>query len=169
MVLPTCQQDTMPVRNAWTPNSPASSETSPTTRNESQPTANDNPANTTGPRKRPGQTKSRTGCYSCKRRKVKCNEHWPECDNCKRLKLDCVYPWAKKMAGREQQQQSAAAGQPSAPLRTTPGALTMQDLRFYHFFMTTCYPRWPADPIAQRIWGQAAAMSSNVSPLLTAF
>lgn len=111
------------------------------------------------PRKRPGQTKSRTGCYACKRRKVKCNEHWPECDNCKRLKLDCVYPWGKRMAGREQ---------PSTPLRTTPMALTLEDLRFYHFFMTICYPRWPSDLIAQRTWGQAAAMSGNVGSLLMA-
>lgn len=145
----------MPTREPLTPNSPSSSESSPASKEESLPTVR---VPTTTTRKRPGQTKSRTGCYSCKRRKVKCNEHWPECDNCRRLKLDCVYPWAKRMAGREQ------SSEPSAPLRTTPTALTLEDLRFYHFFMTTCYPRWPADPVAQRIWGQAAAMSSNVSP-----
>lgn len=154
--------DKMPAQDPLTPkssSSPSSSSSDPS----SSPTENENllpprvPTSSTTSRKRPGQTKSRTGCYSCKRRKVKCNEQWPECDNCKRLKLDCVYPWAKKMAASEQ------AVQPSTPLRTTPAALTLEDLRFYHFFMTTCYPRWPADPVAQRIWGQAAAMSGNVS------
>lgn len=151
----------MPAHDPWTPKSP-----SPSSDSSSSPPKKEElltvrvPLTTTTLRKRPGQTKSRTGCYSCKRRKVKCNEQWPECDNCKRLKLDCVYPWAKKMAASEQQ-----AVQPSTPLRTTPAALTLEDLRFYHFFMTTCYPRWPADPVAQRIWGQAAAMSGNVSNL----
>lgn len=149
----------MPAHDPWTPKSSSSSSdssSSPPKREELLTVRA--PPTTTTLRKRPGQTKSRTGCYSCKRRKVKCNEQWPECDNCKRLKLDCVYPWAKKMAASEQQ-----AVQPSTPLRTTPAALTLEDLRFYHFFMTTCYPRWPADPVAQRIWGQAAAMSGNVS------
>ncbi|CAN8105433.1 unnamed protein product [Discula destructiva] len=135
----------------WTPISPSTSDSS--RQISPAPASSVSSASASKPRKRPGQVKSRTGCYNCKRRKVKCNEHWPECDSCKRLKLECEYPWSKRMR--------SAHDEPSAPLRTTPAALTLEDLRFYHHFMTTCYPRWPSEAVARRIWGQAAAMSSN--------
>src|SRR5262245_23324755 len=48
------------------------------------------------PRRRPiprkGHTKSRSGCFNCKRRKVKCKEERPACSSCQRLGLDCSYP-----------------------------------------------------------------------------
>ncbi|KAK5994149.1 Meiotic driver SPOK3 [Cladobotryum mycophilum] len=36
-------------------------------------------------------TRSRYGCLSCKRRKVKCNEQRPLCSNCIRLHLECQW------------------------------------------------------------------------------
>ncbi|KAF4947931.1 hypothetical protein FSARC_13863 [Fusarium sarcochroum] len=48
------------------------------------------------PRRRPvpgrGFRKTRRGCFNCKRRRVKCSEHRPECLGCRRMSLDCVYP-----------------------------------------------------------------------------
>jgi hypothetical protein len=35
--------------------------------------------------------RSRTGCLTCKRRKVRCNEQRPLCHHCRRLNLDCVW------------------------------------------------------------------------------
>jgi Fungal Zn(2)-Cys(6) binuclear cluster domain len=41
--------------------------------------------------------KSRTGCTSCKRRKIKCDERSPVCSACERKGLDCVrFPGAQK-------------------------------------------------------------------------
>ena len=36
--------------------------------------------------------RSRTGCFTCRRRKKKCNEEKPVCSGCKRNKLDCRWP-----------------------------------------------------------------------------
>ncbi|KAJ6065543.1 hypothetical protein N7444_001196 [Penicillium canescens] len=36
-----------------------------------------------------GTRRSRSGCFLCRARKVKCDERWPSCLNCERLKLEC--------------------------------------------------------------------------------
>lgn len=36
--------------------------------------------------------RSRYGCFTCRKRKKRCDEIKPVCTACKRLKLDCVYP-----------------------------------------------------------------------------
>lgn len=36
--------------------------------------------------------RTRTGCLSCRRRKVKCDEQRPICNRCARGKLDCAWP-----------------------------------------------------------------------------
>lgn len=35
--------------------------------------------------------RSRNGCLTCKRRKVRCNEHKPRCNHCERLDLPCAW------------------------------------------------------------------------------
>lgn len=37
-------------------------------------------------------TKSRNGCFNCKKRRIKCNEVHPECSNCGEKGLSCEYP-----------------------------------------------------------------------------
>lgn len=47
---------------------------------------------TTAPeRKRRPHQKSRKGCVTCKKRKVKCSEEKPSCGQCEKLGLECVY------------------------------------------------------------------------------
>lgn len=41
--------------------------------------------------KRKYHSKSRKGCSTCKKRRVKCDEHKPSCGNCTRMKLTCGY------------------------------------------------------------------------------
>lgn len=36
--------------------------------------------------------RSKKGCFSCKKRKVKCDENKPNCKNCNRSKLQCQWP-----------------------------------------------------------------------------
>ncbi|KAH7383719.1 hypothetical protein BKA64DRAFT_646894 [Cadophora sp. MPI-SDFR-AT-0126] len=43
----------------------------------------------------PDQTKhrrTRSGCYTCRSRRVKCDEHRPVCERCKKGGRECVYP-----------------------------------------------------------------------------
>ncbi|KAH7028148.1 uncharacterized protein B0I36DRAFT_351568 [Microdochium trichocladiopsis] len=52
-------------------------------------------------------SKSRAGCFTCKRRHVRCDEAQPTCSSCKRLLLRCEYPagphrLAKKAAPAKQ-------------------------------------------------------------------
>ncbi|KAI5925187.1 hypothetical protein F4810DRAFT_700336 [Camillea tinctor] len=42
-------------------------------------------------RTRRSHTKSRNGCWRCKRRKIKCDEAKPECGNCVRFMIPCDY------------------------------------------------------------------------------
>jgi hypothetical protein len=41
---------------------------------------------------RRGHTKSRRGCYNCKRRRIKCQESRPACGHCVKTGLKCEYP-----------------------------------------------------------------------------
>lgn len=127
----------------------------------------------TAPLSRRTHAKSRLGCLTCKRRRVKCNEGRPECASCKRLGLRCGYP-------SQSQPQTAGAitagrvgplivptAHPSAYASSSVGApqasipmLTLQDLRFYHQFLTVGFPTIPLK--ADWIWGECAAMSHQV-------
>lgn len=40
---------------------------------------------------RPHRRRSRNGCLTCKRRKVRCNEQRPQCFHCQRLSLECEW------------------------------------------------------------------------------
>lgn len=67
------------------------------------------PAAARGPaRRRLHYRRSRNGCWTCKRRKVRCNEQRPLCYHCERLNLECVWkdtapqrPSPSKNAGAE--------------------------------------------------------------------
>ncbi|KLU86354.1 hypothetical protein MAPG_05368 [Magnaporthiopsis poae ATCC 64411] len=92
-----------------------------------------------------GHTKSRRGCFNCKKRKVKCTEGLPECDHCQRLGLICEYP----------------------PRRyTTPMTFSRDDLRFFSHFLLTAYPPLPLG--GEAIWKQVAAISYEFDFLIHA-
>ncbi|OKL63637.1 hypothetical protein UA08_00265 [Talaromyces atroroseus] len=44
------------------------------------------------PEHRPRVARTRTGCLTCRRRKVRCNEVHPRCGHCTRLRLACSWP-----------------------------------------------------------------------------
>ncbi|KND94785.1 Sterol uptake control protein 2 [Tolypocladium ophioglossoides CBS 100239] len=94
---------------------------------------------------RRGHFKSRLGCFNCKRRRVKCNELRPECSPCRRLGLTCAYP--------------ASVASSSTPIHAAPSTLNLEDLRFYHRFLTTAFPTLPLR--GGQVWSQAAAMSHS--------
>ncbi|OAA65052.1 C6 transcription factor [Cordyceps fumosorosea ARSEF 2679] len=95
------------------------------------------------PLSRRGHFKSRMGCFNCKRRRVKCNELRPQCSPCRRLALDCSYPPTPTPA--------------ASAIRSNPSMLSMEDLRFYHQFITAAIPPLPIQ--ADKGWMDCAAMS----------
>jgi hypothetical protein len=98
------------------------------------------PSETTVPlRRRPiprkGHKKSRRGCYSCKRRKIKCSELKPHCENCIKAGISCEYPRAVEY--------DLVQTSLTAPLQSTPTLFTMSDMRFLHHFIVRAYPHLP--------------------------
>lgn len=95
---------------------------------------------------RRGHTKSRRGCLTCKRRRVKCPEDQPECSSCVRLGLICEYPLKNN---------------PSAPLQSTGGQFNLKDLRLFHHFVLHAYPPLPLH--GKAVWDDITSYSHNVS------
>ncbi|KAH6640391.1 hypothetical protein F5144DRAFT_599084 [Chaetomium tenue] len=101
-------------------------------------------------RKRPvpgrGHRKSKKGCFSCKKRRVKCSEELPSCRGCRRLGLDCLYPASPQLA-------LSLSRNPSS----CPSTFRLEDLRFFHHFLTAAYPALPFG--LDDIWQSVAAMA----------
>lgn len=72
--------------------SPASSTSAPSTvfSGHTSPQAPETTSQQKSSKRRP-HSKSRHGCSSCKRRRVKCDETHPICKNCKHLDLECSF------------------------------------------------------------------------------
>ncbi|KAI1612750.1 fungal-specific transcription factor domain-containing protein [Exophiala viscosa] len=51
------------------------------------------PATRAGDRRRLHYPRSRNGCLTCKRRKVRCDEQMPKCYHCRRLGLECEWKY----------------------------------------------------------------------------
>ncbi|KAI1428840.1 C6 zinc finger protein [Xylaria sp. FL1777] len=77
---------------------------------------------------RRGHTKSRRGCYNCKRRRIKCQETRPSCGHCVKTGLKCEYPLVPQITHQPQHQ---------IPL------FSLQDMRFFQHFLLTCCPHHP--------------------------
>jgi len=77
---------------------------------------------------RRGHTKSRRGCYNCKRRRIKCQETHPACGHCVKTGLKCEYPSLPQITHQPHHQ---------IPL------FSLQDMRFFQHFLTQCYPHHP--------------------------
>ncbi|KAI2625494.1 C6 zinc finger protein [Xylaria nigripes] len=77
---------------------------------------------------RRGHTKSRHGCYNCKRRRIKCQENRPSCGHCVKTGLKCEYPVGPQITHQPQHQ---------IPL------FSLQDMRFFQHFLLTCSPYLP--------------------------
>ncbi|KAF3800548.1 hypothetical protein GCG54_00003446 [Colletotrichum gloeosporioides] len=77
---------------------------------------------------RRGHTKSRRGCFNCKRRRIKCQETRPSCGHCVKTGLKCEYPSTPAITHQPHHQ---------VPL------FSLQDMRFFQHFMLQCYPHHP--------------------------
>lgn len=76
--------------------------------------------------KRKYHPKSRKGCATCKRRRVKCDETKPKCLNCLRMQLECAYTEVvtKRRKSKDSEpstQQATPDKSPSPVLKPEPG------------------------------------------------
>ncbi|KAF7550152.1 hypothetical protein G7046_g8109 [Stylonectria norvegica] len=108
---------------------------------------------------RKGHTKSRAGCSTCKKRKVKCDEIEPECGPCRRLGFKCEYLQAKKR--REPGSLSL-----SPPLQTTPTMFDADDMRFFQHFLFEAYPPMPVDGF--KVWQHISQLAHEYTFLMHA-
>lgn len=108
------------------------------------------------PMPRKGHRKSRNGCISCKRRKVKCDEAIPKCRGCVRLELDCMYDEKKKENEAKQGQVVVM----TRPLSVDPSWFNINDIRFFQHFTFTAYPMLPLD--GWPIWQEVSQMAHEV-------
>ncbi|EUC33642.1 hypothetical protein COCCADRAFT_95536 [Bipolaris zeicola 26-R-13] len=97
---------------------------------------------------RKGHTKSRRGCYSCKRRRIKCNERHPECSHCLKAGLQCEYP--ANIIQATQRSHAISGPREAGGFRSAPGVFSMGDMRLFHHFLITAYPHLPVGQ--DKIW-----------------
>ncbi|KAK4154763.1 hypothetical protein C8A00DRAFT_32431 [Chaetomidium leptoderma] len=118
---------------------------------------------------RKGHTKSRRGCLSCKRRKVKCQETLPECSNCIRIGLLCEYPDTRPKSSLALSASPSSSlsvlSSPSAPLQSST-LFTVDDMRFFHHFLVAAYPPLPIQ--GEDIWRDVAPLAHTYDYLMHA-
>ncbi|KAK4167550.1 hypothetical protein QBC43DRAFT_341912 [Cladorrhinum sp. PSN259] len=92
---------------------------------------------------RKGSKKVRTGCITCKIRKVKCGEEKPFCNRCTKTGRRCDgYLDAKTMAQRRRRAGLGGhgAGEPQAPLSLLYEWASADERRAFHFFQHVTAP-----------------------------
>ncbi|KAE9377595.1 hypothetical protein N431DRAFT_434776 [Stipitochalara longipes BDJ] len=96
-------------------------------------------------RGRKGHSKSRTGCFNCKRARIKCKENRPSCDYCAHRGLQCEWPEIQiNQVGVVIRNPMPELVIPAAPQSNLP-VFTMQDFRFFQHFIDSAYPHHPID------------------------
>jgi len=110
-------------------------------------------------RGRKGHTKSRTGCFNCKRARIKvglpytisrcltyigqCKENRPSCDYCAHRGLKCEWPIIQiNQIGALIRGPSPDASIPPRPQTQLP-VFTLQDFRLFNFFIQSAHPHHP--------------------------
>ncbi|KAF2268162.1 hypothetical protein CC78DRAFT_510601 [Lojkania enalia] len=102
-------------------------------------------------RKRRGHTKSRLGCISCKKRKIKCQETWPSCANCVKRGCACRYPTVFKHTQHDRIVSEVLSNpRPFVRLSDTPSMYSANDMRLFHHFLIAAHPRIP--PEHEAVW-----------------
>ncbi|KAK0207302.1 hypothetical protein IW262DRAFT_1469665 [Armillaria fumosa] len=103
---------------------------------------------------RPHQ-KTRTGCQTCKQRKVKCDESLPVCNNCTKRGIECV--WGSTSPRPESEQSMVVAQSTSSESSLslwTRGEVSadLLTLELMHHYSTSASYSLLPDPDATAIW-----------------
>lgn len=138
----------MPPRNNSMQDSSSTSSDSPT---GSDYRPDNRPSQPRKPIPRKGHTKSRRGCFNCKRRRIKCNEKHPECNHCIKAGLQCDYP--ANIIQLTQRSTSSPHPQEAVNLRSTPGTFVSDLQACSH----------PLAPDGSRQWPTCACSTTSSS------
>ncbi|PYI02533.1 putative C6 finger domain protein [Aspergillus sclerotiicarbonarius CBS 121057] len=132
----------------------------------------------TRPRARRSHPKSRLGCLSCKRRRIKCDEQKPICSTCHFRSTSCAYPTPQVRDGRKPQ--SPTSTKPSTKPSTTntrelgaifceapvrPG-ISLADLDLFHHFATSTYRTLANEVGGSSIWQHHVLKWSMTFPFM---
>lgn len=105
--------------------------------------------------------KVRTGCATCKTRRVKCDEAHPVCVRCRNAKRECVYAVPKTWLFEPKKE---LIGLPSQ-LSLTYGNL--QEKRAFQFFVEKTAPQFSGNhDLAQKFWNNFVVTTAIEDPLI---
>ena len=113
------------------------------------------------PRQRFGGGKVRSGCITCKRRRVKCGEEKPSCLKCVRGKRVCE-GYTSTAHGRRHADGSLIMiiyGPPRQTPSPLPG-VSMQERRFFDFFQSRTAAQF-AGPFSSELWSKVLPQLSH--------
>ncbi|KAK0470088.1 uncharacterized protein EV420DRAFT_1498350 [Desarmillaria tabescens] len=104
--------------------------------------------------------KTRKGCKTCKRRKVKCDEEFPICKNCTRRGIECIWTNTSQhdsaAPGTSSNTHAASTSYKNPPSiisrRTSAGSFDMLDLELLHHYTTATSPSLASDPATAGVW-----------------
>ncbi|KAF2181646.1 hypothetical protein K469DRAFT_254537 [Zopfia rhizophila CBS 207.26] len=131
-------------------------------------------------KKRPHR-KVKSGCATCKRRKIKCDEEKPQCSNCARYSAECIYPSPSTSdLSRDQVSASTSATPPHVPTPesvaedlmagqcpSTGHELPLRDLALLHqWHISTCYGFGDGSPGGSDPWRVEAPLLGQQCPFL---
>ncbi|KAF2689077.1 hypothetical protein K458DRAFT_123548 [Lentithecium fluviatile CBS 122367] len=105
--------------------------------------------------KRRGHTKSKLGCISCKKRKVKCQETWPSCANCIKRGCPCRYPTVFRYTQHDRVVSEVLSSPgPYVQLsdKSMPPTYTANDMRLFHHFLVAAHPCNPLALEHEIVW-----------------
>ncbi|KAF9019390.1 hypothetical protein BDZ89DRAFT_1073051 [Hymenopellis radicata] len=101
---------------------------------------------------RPHQ-KTRTGCLTCRKRKVKCDETSITCDNCSRRKMQCVWPDPSKASSPKSPKMPRPTPSPELSLCRSAPPFDMTTLEIMHHYTSVAYNTvYDQPPEAAEIW-----------------
>ncbi|KAK0502876.1 hypothetical protein EDD18DRAFT_609826 [Armillaria luteobubalina] len=98
--------------------------------------------------------KTRSGCKSCKQRKVKCDEDFPTCQNCTKRGIECVWSPkhdAKQPGGSILVEQSSFSHS-KRPVAGSTSSSDLLTLELMHHFSTSASYSISSDPDAAATW-----------------
>ncbi|KAG7444515.1 uncharacterized protein BT62DRAFT_995481 [Guyanagaster necrorhizus] len=102
--------------------------------------------------------KTRSGCRTCKQRKVKCDEELPMCKNCTRRGIECVWidtPRHDLVVPETSTYASSCSREnpPSTISRCTrTGSFDLLTLELIHHFATATSHSFSSDPATANVW-----------------
>ncbi|OAA61295.1 Zn(2)-C6 fungal-type DNA-binding domain protein [Niveomyces insectorum RCEF 264] len=106
----------------------------------------------------------RSGCLTCRRRKVRCGEEKPVCQNCSRLQRQCVYKPRKAQATSAEAAGAAGTTGAAAPAAQSTAAdlgdQPTQHHRHHHHHRADAHPSLPSPPIPSSLSSPGSSIAS---------